>query len=121
MLFSSTINSFSSLFYFHSDVPNALIFRDRPMLRIELQLMHGVGAKRLVVVGVPPIGCMPLVRTMMGQTTCVESYNKVVVSFNSKVQKRLETIKAALRMKIAFVDVYGVLQKAVSHPMLYGN
>ncbi|KAG2687758.1 hypothetical protein I3760_09G065600 [Carya illinoinensis] len=85
----------------------------------DIELMHGVGAKRLVVVGVPPIGCMPLVRTMMGQTTCVESYNKVVVSFNSKVQKRLETIKAALRMKIAFVDVYGVLQKAVSHPMLY--
>lgn len=85
-----------------------------------MQLMHGLGAKRLVVVGVPPIGCMPLVKTMMGQTTCVDSYNKVVISFNSKVQKRLATIRAALRMTIAFVDVYGVIEKAVYHPMLYG-
>lgn len=82
--------------------------------------MHRLGATRLVLVGVPPVGCMPLVKTLMDKTTCVDSYNKVAFSLNSKIQKKLATIKAKLRMKVAFVDAYGIVQNAVNNPTLYG-
>ncbi|XP_030972219.1 GDSL esterase/lipase At5g45950 [Quercus lobata] len=85
----------------------------------DIELMHRLGATRLVVVGVPPLGCMPLVKTLMEKTGCVESYNKVAFSFNSKIQTKLSTLKAKLRMKIAFVDAYSIIDNAVNNPTLY--
>jgi len=82
--------------------------------------MHRLGAARLVVVGVPPFGCMPLVKALMGTSTCVESYNTAAFSFNSKIREKLESIKATLGMKIAFVDTYRIIEHAVQNPTLYG-
>ncbi|KAJ6402145.1 hypothetical protein OIU84_014266 [Salix udensis] len=42
----------------------------------DIKEMNRLGATRVVVVGVPPLGCMPLVKTLAGQNTCVESYNQ---------------------------------------------
>lgn len=82
--------------------------------------MHRLGATRLVVVGVPPFGCMPLVKAIMGTTTCVKSYNTAAFSFNSKIREKLATLKATLGMKIAFVDTYTILQHAINNPTIYG-
>jgi phospholipase/lecithinase/hemolysin len=82
--------------------------------------MHRLGAARLVVVGVPPFGCMPLVKALMGTSTCVESYNTAAFSFNSKIREKLGSIKATLGMKIAFVDTYRIIEHAVQNPTLYG-
>lgn len=74
-----------------------------------------------MVVGVPPIGCMPLVKTLMGvNTTCWDSYNKVASSLNSMIQKELNILKANLGMKTAFVDAYHIIQNAMNNPHLYG-
>lgn len=83
--------------------------------------MHRLGGTRLVVVGVPPLGCMPLVKTIMGATTCAENYNKVAFSLNSKIQEKLETISTTSRMKTAFVDAYGIIQNVINNPALYGK
>ncbi|KAM5588084.1 GDSL esterase/lipase [Rosa sericea] len=85
-----------------------------------IQAMHRLGGTRLAVVGVPPLGCMPLVKTLMGETKCVENYNKVSFSFNSKIQKKLENITKTSGMKIAFVDAYGIVESAMNNPQLYG-
>ncbi|GMN43632.1 hypothetical protein TIFTF001_012823 [Ficus carica] len=82
--------------------------------------MHRFGARRLVVVGVPPLGCMPLVKTLQDQTTCVESYNKLALSFNSKIGFKLNSIKSALRMRIGFVDAYSIVVNAMKNPHKYG-
>lgn len=83
--------------------------------------MQRLGGTRLVVVGVPPLGCMPLVKTIMDVTTCAENYNKVAFSLNSKIQEKLETISATSRMETAFVDAYGIIQNAINNPALYGK
>lgn len=89
-----------------------------------LQEIYRVGGRRLVVVGVPPMGCMPLVRTIFGgsnnNNTCADTYNKVASSFNSKIQKELATITSTLGMKTAFVDAYALVLDAVNHPQKFG-
>ncbi|KAL6129993.1 hypothetical protein ACLB2K_068375 [Fragaria x ananassa] len=82
--------------------------------------VHRLGGTRLALVGVPPLGCMPLVKTLMGETKCVESLNKVSSSFNSKIQKKLENITKTSGMKIAFVDAYSIVESAMNNPELYG-
>lgn len=89
------------------------------MLR-DIKEMHKLGARRLVVVSVPPIGCMPIVKTLRGSTKCVESYNNVALSFNTKAKEMLETLKASLGITTTYVDVYDIILKAINNPKQYG-
>ncbi|KAJ9566439.1 hypothetical protein OSB04_002405 [Centaurea solstitialis] len=82
--------------------------------------MHSLGARRLVVVGVVPFGCMPLVKTLKGVTKCDNDYNNVALSFNRKIIKALDTLKISLGMKTVYADAYSVIQRAIQNPKKYG-
>jgi len=74
----------------------------------------------LVVVGVVPFGCMPLVKTLKGATKCDNDYNNVALSFNRKIKKALDTMRISLRMKTVYADAYSVIQRAIQNPKKYG-
>ncbi|XP_057949094.1 GDSL esterase/lipase At5g45950 [Malania oleifera] len=86
----------------------------------DIKKMQWQGARRVAVVGVPPLGCMPLARTLRDETGCVESYNAVAFSFNSKVKNMLASLTHSLHIKTAFVDAYAIIQAAINKPHLYG-
>lgn len=84
--------------------------------------MHRLGVRRLVVVGVPPLGCMPVVRTITNQnTTCSKVFNQAAYAFNAKMKLKLAGIKASLGMLTSFVDAYAIVQAAVQNPTAYGT
>ncbi|KAK6917649.1 GDSL lipase/esterase [Dillenia turbinata] len=85
-----------------------------------IKVMHRLGARRLVVVGLPPLGCLPLIRTIKGTTNCADSYNEAAFSFNSKVKAKLEANKASLGMKVMFLDTFSIMVDAISNPQKYG-
>ncbi|MCL7031730.1 hypothetical protein MKW94_025276 [Papaver nudicaule] len=89
---------------------------------LDIKQMHRIGATRLVVVGVPPLGCMPLVKTLLGGPSgaCVENFNNASFSFNTKVQAAIATVKKSLGLKTAYVDTYAILQGAMNNPKKYG-
>ncbi|CAI9087341.1 OLC1v1021392C1 [Oldenlandia corymbosa var. corymbosa] len=82
--------------------------------------MHHVGARRVVVVGVPPFGCMPLVLTLRGETKCDEQLNKLALSFSTKVKNSLTKLKGELGIKTSFVDIYNVILTVIQNPKSYG-
>lgn len=87
----------------------------------DVQAMHRLGAKRLVVVGVPPLGCVPLMKTILNQEEgCVERLNKVAYQFNAKLSQQLDNLKTNLGLKATLIDVYGTIQNAVTNPQKYG-
>ncbi|KAJ6767020.1 GDSL ESTERASE/LIPASE [Salix purpurea] len=59
----------------------------------DIKEMNRLGATRVVVVGVPPLGCMPLVKTLADQNTCVERYNQAAWSFNAKIKEKLAILR----------------------------
>lgn len=85
----------------------------------DIKEMHRIGATRLVVVGVPPLGCMPLVKILMGGSSgaCVESFNNASFTFNTKVRAAIANIKT---LKSAYVDAYAIIQSAINNPKKYG-
>ncbi|KAH7568839.1 hypothetical protein JRO89_XS06G0059600 [Xanthoceras sorbifolium] len=89
-------------------------------LTANLSTLYKLGARRLVVVGVPPLGCMPLVKTLMSQKTCVESYNELAFSFNAKIKEKLVIMKKTIGLKTGYLDCYNIIQDAVIHPLKYG-
>ncbi|KAK9089047.1 hypothetical protein Scep_028129 [Stephania cephalantha] len=86
----------------------------------DVKEMHRIGATRLLVVGVPPLGCMPLVKTVMDSTVCVDKYNMPAHSLNTKIKNSLATLAEELKLKSAFGDVYGAIVDAVNNPKKYG-
>ncbi|KAI4296852.1 hypothetical protein L6164_036772 [Bauhinia variegata] len=86
----------------------------------DIEVMYRLGARRIVIVGVPPLGCIPLTRTLMSQKDCVESLNRVAYSFNAKQQQKLTKLKAKLGLMTAYLDVYGIIRRAVADPKAYG-
>ncbi|MED6145592.1 hypothetical protein PIB30_026586 [Stylosanthes scabra] len=87
----------------------------------DIEMMHRLGAQKLVVVGVLPLGCIPLMRTLKNtNNTCDSTLNDVANSFNAKLSKKLAQLKAKLGLTTAYVDVFGMIQRAVSEPKKYG-
>lgn len=84
-----------------------------------LQTMHSLGARKLVVVGVPPFGCMPLVRTFRDDIKCDTELNKVAFSFNSKIQRELKSLEGS-SLRSVFLDIYSIILNAIDNPKRYG-
>ncbi|KAL4563267.1 hypothetical protein LXL04_027307 [Taraxacum kok-saghyz] len=82
--------------------------------------MHSLGVRRLAVVGMEPFGCMPLIKTLKNSVKCDEKMNQVALSFNFLLKAKVSALEATLRMRTAFVDVYGVIQNILQHPLKYG-
>ncbi|KAK3155772.1 hypothetical protein QOZ80_2AG0098470 [Eleusine coracana subsp. coracana] len=85
-------------------------------------LVHA-GARRVAVIGIPPIGCVPSQRTMAGGIgrACSPGHNEIAVAYNAGLEKEL----AALRAKnpgtmIVFMDIYAFLFDMMMHPQSYG-
>ncbi|XP_028797386.1 GDSL esterase/lipase At5g45950-like, partial [Neltuma alba] len=81
-----------------------------------IEAMHRLGANRIVVVGVPPMGCIPLMKALQNKKNCVASLNKIAYSFNARLLRQLATLKAKLGIKTAYVDVYNSMLNAVLDP-----
>ncbi|KAF8032142.1 hypothetical protein BT93_D1154 [Corymbia citriodora subsp. variegata] len=86
----------------------------------DIQEMHRLGARRVIIVGIPPLGCMPLVKTLMDTTTCYQAYNKISFSFNSLIRRKLDSLGKSMGLKTSFVDAYAVVLDAINHPHRYG-
>ncbi|XP_054801236.1 GDSL esterase/lipase At5g45950 [Prosopis cineraria] len=82
--------------------------------------MHRLGAKRIIVVGVPPMGCLPLMKALQNKRDCVASLNRISYSFNSKILHQMATLRAKLGVKMAYVDVYNSILNAVLDPIKHG-
>ncbi|KAF5200556.1 GDSL esterase/lipase [Thalictrum thalictroides] len=82
--------------------------------------MHNEGANRLIVVGLSPLGCIPLVKTVSGTTECVGRLNSAALLMNSKIKHKLATLRSSLKMKIGYQDTYTSFVKARKFPKKYG-
>ncbi|KAL5715886.1 hypothetical protein ACHQM5_017648 [Ranunculus cassubicifolius] len=89
------------------------------MLR-DIKKMHRIGGTRLIVVGVPPLGCMPLVKTLVGSTSCSPKFNDAALSFNNKAKAMLATTKRLIGVSSLFIDAYSIVKDAVDNPIKYG-
>ncbi|KAF3341441.1 GDSL esterase/lipase [Carex littledalei] len=82
--------------------------------------MHRLGGRRFALVGVPPVGCLPIVRTLSGADKCVDALNDLADSFNSQLIAQLGVLKKSLGVKTAYLDVFTVMREAAKYPEKFG-
>ncbi|XVF74482.1 hypothetical protein PTKIN_Ptkin13bG0113900 [Pterospermum kingtungense] len=88
-----------------------------------VQNLYGLGARKIGVTSLPPLGCLPLARTFFGyqEKGCVSGFNTDAQQFNRK----LNSTAAKLRkqhpdLKIVVFDIFTTLYDIVKSPSNYG-
>ncbi|KAF0929309.1 hypothetical protein E2562_019892 [Oryza meyeriana var. granulata] len=77
-----------------------------------IEALVGHGARLLVVVGAPPVGCVPAQRIIAGgvRRQCATDRNQVALLFNRKLRQEVNRLNGQLAgVKIVFIDLYSIL------------
>ncbi|KAJ8637865.1 hypothetical protein MRB53_012132 [Persea americana] len=88
-----------------------------------VQDLYGLGARRIGVTSLPPLGCLPASITLFGfgNNGCVSRLNNDAQGFNNKVNAAVSKLQKQLSgLKIAVFDIYKPLYDLVNKPSDYG-
>ncbi|XP_042509636.1 GDSL esterase/lipase EXL3-like [Macadamia integrifolia] len=88
-----------------------------------LQELYNLGARRIVVQSIPPIGCLPTIRTTVGgkERNCAKKYNQAALVYNSKLASLIDSLLKKLpESKIVYVDIYKPLLDIIQDPNTFG-
>ena len=85
-----------------------------------LQQLYQQGARRIAILGLPPVGCVPSQRTLARD--CDPARNRAARVFNSRLQAAVARLQGELRcQRIGYVDIYDVLRDMIADPCKYGK
>ncbi|KAJ1263294.1 hypothetical protein BS78_09G172400 [Paspalum vaginatum] len=87
-----------------------------------IQSLYKLGARRFMVAGLPPVGCLPVTKTLsLGSSDCNADQNAAAERYNAALQEMLGKLEAASPgATLAYVDVYTPLKDMVAQPQKYG-
>lgn len=86
--------------------------------------LYNLGARKISLTGVPPMGCLPLERTLnfFDGNDCVEKYNDIGLEFNKKLSDlALELNKDLVGINVVTPDSYNILLQMIRQPALFGK
>jgi len=87
--------------------------------------LYKLGARKIGVFGIPPIGCMPCQRTLSGGLgrLCVEEHNQAAQLANTKISLALNgsLSKKLPQSKLVFIDIYDPMLDLILNPQKYGK
>lgn len=117
------INNYLMPVYSDSWKYNDQSFIDYLMETLEGQLrkLHSFGARKLMVFGLGPMGCIPLQRVLSTTGNCQEKTNKLAIAFNTAASKLLDNLSTKLvNASFKFGEAYDVVNDVISNPNKYG-
>ncbi|XP_014522461.1 GDSL esterase/lipase At5g22810-like [Vigna radiata var. radiata] len=88
-----------------------------------IKSLHALGARRIGVTSLPPIGCLPGAITLFGITSneCVARLNNDAITFNEKLNTTSRNLKNMLPgLNLVIFDIYQPLYDLVTKPSQHG-
>ncbi|KAK9998868.1 hypothetical protein SO802_018471 [Lithocarpus litseifolius] len=88
--------------------------------------LYDLGCRKMMVVGLPPMGCLPIQITLKYpipiNRKCIEHLNADSQSYNHKLVNLLSKLQAILpRSKFAYADIYQRAINMINNPQKYGK
>ncbi|PON93174.1 Lipase [Trema orientale] len=91
--------------------------------RLQLTRFYNLGARKIVVANVGPIGCIPYQRDTNPTSgdSCVELPNRLAKLFNTQLKGLVTELSASLEgSKFVYADVYHVVEDIIENYTTYG-
>ncbi|KAG9138526.1 hypothetical protein Leryth_012876 [Lithospermum erythrorhizon] len=88
--------------------------------------LYGANVRRIICVGVLPLGCSPHIRYWFNSTEgegtgCVDKVNKLVVEYNTRLEEKIVDLNVELPgAHIVFCDVYRAMMEFITNPKNHG-
>ncbi|KAL9241285.1 hypothetical protein vseg_015414 [Gypsophila vaccaria] len=85
--------------------------------------IYGLGARKISLSGILPMGCLPLERTInfMEIEGCNEEYNKVALEFNGKMKNLVTQLNDEfVGLRLVLSNPYYIIKKMIRNPSNYG-
>ncbi|KAF5461140.1 hypothetical protein F2P56_020959 [Juglans regia] len=85
--------------------------------------LYNLGARKICIGGVPPMGCLPLERTtnILSGSECIEEYNNVAKDFNEKLKGLIANLNKELAgIRLVFSNPYDILLEIIQNPESFG-
>ncbi|KAL6202410.1 hypothetical protein ACLB2K_026118 [Fragaria x ananassa] len=85
--------------------------------------LYLLGARKISLGGLPPMGCLPLERTknLLSGSGCIETYNDVARSFNNKLQEVVDNFNEQLvGIQLVLSNPYYILSAIIQNPQSFG-
>ncbi|KAF9615690.1 hypothetical protein IFM89_026072 [Coptis chinensis] len=90
---------------------------------IRLKKLYSYGARKFIVSGLAPLGCIPMVIAFYSNDTnqCYEHHNEVSRKFSAKIKTMVQQLNQDLPgASILYLDIYNIAKKAIDNPSDYG-
>ncbi|KAL5700098.1 hypothetical protein ACHQM5_025591 [Ranunculus cassubicifolius] len=82
--------------------------------------IYQLGARKISVPGLPPFGCLPIVRSLNGEE-CREDFNDVARSYNAKFKILVTKLNKKLNgINLLYADVFTPALHVINNPQAYG-
>ncbi|KAJ9551423.1 hypothetical protein OSB04_015468 [Centaurea solstitialis] len=85
--------------------------------------LYSLGARKISLAGLPPMGCLPLERTpnYFPGSNCTHEYNVVAKQFNVKLQQLVTSLNKRIHdIQLVYSDVYKILSDIIKNPRFFG-
>ncbi|EFJ07536.1 hypothetical protein SELMODRAFT_161618 [Selaginella moellendorffii] len=85
--------------------------------------LYSLGARRIAVVSMAPLGCLPSMVTLYGKgsLSCVDFANRDARLFNRALNSTVTSIRASLKdIKLAYIDIYPLVEDVIKNPSKNG-
>ncbi|KAA8525089.1 hypothetical protein F0562_007047 [Nyssa sinensis] len=132
-IFSLTIGSNDVLNYFQPSIPffgedkvSPIMFQDFMVsnLTIQLKRLHELGARKFIVVGIGPLGCIPFVRALhlVPSGKCSVKVNTLIQGYNKKLSEVLDRLNQEMGPEAIFVyaNSYDIVSGIILNHHQYG-
>ncbi|CAI9756450.1 unnamed protein product [Fraxinus pennsylvanica] len=99
------------------------------ILQHQKQFIQGLineGARLIALVGLPPMGCLPIVITLTSGVTftrraCFESLNSLAFDYNQKLQNEIKAMQTDDGPMIVYFDIHQPLINIIQNPSQFGE
>lgn len=86
--------------------------------------LYNLGARKMSIGGLPPMGCLPLERTtkLFSGSKCIEEYNDAAKDFNEKLEGLIASLNKELTgLRLTFSNPYDMLFQMIQNPKSFGK
>ncbi|XP_074565735.1 GDSL esterase/lipase At2g42990-like [Curcuma longa] len=83
--------------------------------------LHALGARKIVFVGLAPIGCLPVERLTGGGGGCSEEHSAAARGFNDRLEAAVARLDGELPgLRLRFAPLYDFVADVIQNPRSYG-
>lgn len=90
-----------------------------------MKRLHELGARKIVVVDVGPIGCIPYVRALLviPNGKCSSAANKLIRAYNAKLRRRIYELNQEMGPEATFVyaNSFDIVMQVIRNYSQYGT